>query len=220
MRWNGGDGVLTALLTGLGLGAFVAAQVGPVSLLCIRTSTRGGFRPGLAVGAGAALVDLAYAALGVAGAASVVTIAPIGLLLGLAGAVVLLVLGWRTLRSAVRLRHGGETGAEVATSSAALRTGLVATASNPLTIVSWAAIFGAASTAALVSGPADVGALLAGVGAGSLAWFALLAAVAARAGARLGVRALAGVDAVAGVGLVLFGGVLGVRTLQGADLGG
>lgn len=202
------------LLAGLGLGVFVAAQVGPVSLLCIRTSTRSGFRPGAAVGAGAALVDLSYAALGVLGAASVVQLTPVRLLLGLAGSVVLVTMGVRTLHAAFRLRLGGETDAEVTRPAAALRTGLVATASNPLTIVSWAAIFGAASTASLVHGAADVAALLAGVGVGSLAWFVGLAAVAARVGSRLGVRALAVVDAVAGAGLVLFGGVLGVRTLQ------
>jgi threonine/homoserine/homoserine lactone efflux protein len=209
-----------ALVAGLGLGAFVAAQVGPVSLLCIRTSTRSGFASGWAVGAGAALVDLGYAALGVAGAASVVQLTPVRLALGLAGAAVLLFMGLRTLQAAFRLRLGGESDAEVARPAAALRTGIVATASNPLTIVSWAAIFGAAATASLVHGAADVVALLAGVGVGSLAWFTVLAGVAAKVGARLGVRALAVVDAVAGAGLVLFGGVLGVRTLQEADLSG
>jgi threonine/homoserine/homoserine lactone efflux protein len=210
----------TALVAGLGLGAFVAAQVGPVSLLCVRTSTRSGFLPGWSVGAGAALVDLAYAALGIAGAASVVSFAPVQLALGLVGAVVLLVMGFRTLHAAFRLRLGGETEAEVSRPSAALRTGLVATASNPLTIVSWAAIFGAASTASLVHGPADVVEMLVGVGVGSLAWFTLLAGVAATAGSRLGTGALAAVDVVAGAVLMVFGGALGVRTLREADLSG
>lgn len=209
-----------ALVAGLGLGAFVAAQVGPVSLLCVRTSTRSGFRPGWAVGAGAAVVDLSYAALGVAGAASVVQLAPVRLVLGVAGAAVLVVMGLRTLHAAFRVRLGGETDAEVATAGAAWRTGVVATASNPLTIVSWAAIFGAASTASLVQGAADVVALLAGVAVGSLAWFTALAAVAASAGSRLGSRALAVVDAVAGAGLVLFGAALGVRTLREPDVSG
>lgn len=208
----------TPLLAGLGLGAFVAAQVGPVWLLCVRTATRSGFRSGAALGAGAALVDLSYAALGVLGAASVVQLTPVRLALGLAGTVVLLVMGLRTLHAAFRLRLGGETDAEVARPAAALRTGLVATASNPLTIVSWAAIFGAAATASLVDDAADVVALLAGVGIGSLAWFVALAAVAARVGSRLGVRALAVVDVVAGAGLVLFGLALGARTLQGSDV--
>jgi len=212
--------VTAALLAGLGLGAFVAAQVGPVSLLCVRTSTRSGFRPGAAVGAGAALVDLAYAALGVAGAASLVQFPPVRLALGFAGAAVLLVMGARTLHAAFRIRLGGESASEVARPAAALRTGIVATASNPLTIVSWAAIFGAASTASLVDSPAEAAALLLGVGVGSLAWFMMLAGVTSRVGSRLGERALVAVDVVAGAGLVLFGVVLGVRTIQDADLSG
>jgi threonine/homoserine/homoserine lactone efflux protein len=213
-------GVTAALLAGLGLGAFVAAQVGPVCLLCVRTSTRSGFLPGASLGAGAAAVDLAYAALGVAGAASLVQFPPVRLALGLLGATVLLVMGARTLHAAFRIRLGGESPAEVARPGSAFRTGVVATASNPLTIVSWAAIFGAASTASLVDTPAEAAALLAGVGAGSLGWFVLLAGVTARVGSRLGDRALAVVDAVAGAGLVLFGTVLGVRSLQEADLSG
>ncbi len=212
--------MLAALVAGLGLGAFVAAQVGPVSLLCVRTSTRSGFRPGAALGAGAALVDLTYAALGVAGAASLVQFPPVRLTLGLLGAAVLLAMGARTLHAAFRIRLGGESPAEVARPAAAFRTGVVATASNPLTIVSWAAIFGAAATASLVAGPADAAALLTGVGVGSLAWFTGLAGVTSRVGSRLGDRALATIDVVAGAGLVLFGAVLGVRTVQEADLSG
>src|SRR5919202_238204 len=58
----------TALLTGFGLGFLVAAQVGPIWLLCARTALRGGLAGALGVGLGAAIVDTAYASLGVAGA--------------------------------------------------------------------------------------------------------------------------------------------------------
>ena len=57
---------------GILLGGFVAAQVGPVSLLCMRTATRHGFGPAVAIGAGAATVDVVYAALGVLGAAALI----------------------------------------------------------------------------------------------------------------------------------------------------
>ena len=67
------------------LGAFVAAQVGPVSLLCIRTATRSGFGPAAAIGAGAATVDVVYAALGVLGAAALIQLEPVGLALGVRG---------------------------------------------------------------------------------------------------------------------------------------
>src|SRR5918995_7481016 len=100
--------VLPALLTGLGLGALVAAQVGPVSLLCIRTTLRYGAGPGLAVGAGAAAVDTVYGALGMLGAGALVTVAPVRVAMGAVGAVVLVVMGVRTLSAAQRVRLGLE----------------------------------------------------------------------------------------------------------------
>ncbi|HEX6419875.1 MAG TPA: LysE family transporter [Acidimicrobiales bacterium] len=205
-----------ALLTGLGLGALVAAQVGPVSLLCIRTTLRHGLAPGLAVGAGAAAVDTAYGALGMLGAASLVAIGPVRVVMGLVGAAVLGVMGARTLWSAHRVRLGLEVPSEVVTVASALRTALAATASNPLTIASWATAFAAASTASVVGGWGDGAALLAGIGLGSVGWFTLLTAGVALAGRRLGDRSLQVADVVAGAGLVGFGALLGVRSLREA----
>jgi threonine/homoserine/homoserine lactone efflux protein len=208
--------MLKALVAGLLLGGFVAAQVGPVSLLCIRTATRRGFGPAWAIGAGAATVDAVYAALGVLGAAALVQIEPVRLVLGLLGTAVLAWMGFRTLRDAWRIRHGGEDVFEVADAAASYRTGLIATASNPLTIISWAAIFGAAATASLLSSTPAAASLLVGVLLGSAAWFLVLAAAAAKLGRRLGRRVLLGVDVVAGFGLLGFAALLGVRTAQDA----
>jgi threonine/homoserine/homoserine lactone efflux protein len=206
--------VLNALIAGVLLGAFVAAQVGPVSLLCIRTATRSGFGPAAAVGAGAATVDVAYAGLGVLGAAALIQLEPVGFALGFAGAGVLAWMGVGTLRDAWRIRLGGEAAVEVVSASASYRTGLVATASNPLTIVSWAAIFGAAATASLLDSTAAAASLLLGVTIGSATWFALLALVASRLRSRLDRRVLWGIDVTAGVGLLGFAALLGVRTVQ------
>jgi threonine/homoserine/homoserine lactone efflux protein len=205
--------MLAAVLTGLGLGALVAAQVGPVSLLCIRTTLRYGFAPGLAVGAGAAAVDTVYGGLGMLGAASLIGFAPVRVGMGLLGAAVLAVMGVRTLWAAHRVRIGLEVPAEVVTPARAWRTAVVATASNPLTIASWATAFAAASTASVVGGWGDAVALLVGIGVGSLGWFAVLTAGVSLAGRRLGDRAVQAADVVAGAGLVGFGALLGVRTL-------
>lgn len=206
--------LLPALLTGLGLGALVAAQVGPVSLLCIRTTLRYGFAPGLAVGAGAAAVDTAYGALGMLGAGALVTVAPVRVAMGGVGAVVLVVMGVRTLSAAQRVRLGLEVPSEVVTPAQALRTSLAATASNPLTIASWATAFAAASTASVIGGWADGVALLCGICAGSIGWFAVLTTGVVLAGRRLGDRSLQVADTVAGLGLVGFGAVLGLRTAR------
>jgi hypothetical protein len=45
----------TALVTGFGLGLVVAAQVGPIWLLCARSVLRGRLLTGLAIGAGASV---------------------------------------------------------------------------------------------------------------------------------------------------------------------
>jgi putative LysE/RhtB family amino acid efflux pump len=206
--------MLPAVLTGLGLGALVAAQVGPVSLLCVRTTLRHGFAPGLAVGAGAAAVDTLYGGLGMLGAASLVAVAPVRIVLGILGAAVLVTMGARTLWAAHRVRLGLELPTEVVTPGRAWRTALAATASNPLTIASWATAFAAASTASVVGGWADGLALLAGIGAGSIGWFAVLTTGVALAGRRLGDRAVQAADVVAGAGLVGFGALLGVRSLS------
>jgi putative LysE/RhtB family amino acid efflux pump len=205
--------VLAALLIGLGLGASVAAQLGPLSLLIIRSTLRSGLRIGLALGAGVAVIDMSYAAAGAAGAAGVLSIEPLRLAAGIAGAVVLVYLGLKTLWSAFRIRLGGETSEELATPRRAFVVALGATASNPLTIASWAAVFAAASTAGAAHGTAVL-ALLAGVGLGSLAWMTLLTSGVAVARRFVGDRLLRAVDGLAGLGLLGFGGLLAFRTLR------
>jgi putative LysE/RhtB family amino acid efflux pump len=140
-------------------------------------------------------------------------VAPVRIVLGVLGAGVLVAMGVRTLCAAQRVRLGLEVPAEVVTPARAWRTSLAATASNPLTIASWATAFAAASTASVVGGWADGLALLAGIGAGSIGWFAVLTTGVALAGRRLGDRAVQAADVVAGAGLVGFGALLGVRTL-------
>jgi putative LysE/RhtB family amino acid efflux pump len=205
--------MIAALLIGLGLGASVAAQLGPMSLLAIRSTLRSGIGVGLAIGAGIAVIDTLYAAAGAAGAGAILSFEPVRLVAGIVGAVVLIYLGARTLWSAFRIRLGGETGEELATPKRAFVVALGATASNPLTIASWAAVFAAASTAGASEGTAVL-ALLAGVGLGSLAWMVLLTGGVSLAGRFVGDRLLRTVDGLAGVGLIGFGGLLAFRTLR------
>lgn len=207
-----------ALVTGLGLGVFVAAQVGPIWLLCARSSLRYGVPSGLGIGAGAALVDFFYAGLGVLGAAQLVRITPVRLGLGLAGAAFLCWLGARTVWQATRVRAGAEADGEVLAPRAAFRTSVIATASNPSTIASWAAIFSAASVGHVAESTADAAALLVGIGVGSFAWFAVLSTVAGRViRRRVSARALRTADILSGSGIAAFGLLLGWRTARSAQ---
>jgi putative LysE/RhtB family amino acid efflux pump len=204
---------MTALLVGFGLGFVVAAQLGPISLLAIRSTLRNGVYVGLAIAGGVAVIDTLYAAAGAAGAAGLLAIEPLRLAFGLLGAAVLAALGARTLWSAFRIRMGGESREELATPRAAFVTALAATASNPLTIASWAAVFAAASTAgAAAQGGSAM--LLAGVGFGSLTMMSLLAGGVSVARRRVGPRLLRAVDGAAGAGVLGFGALLAYRTLR------
>ena len=203
-----------ALLAGLGIGALAAANVGPIWLLCVRTSARFGWRSGAAIGLGASLVDLGYAILGALGAAALLQVAPFRIGLGLVGAAVLVFIGARTLRDAWRIRLGAELEGEVVAPSRALRTGLVATASNPLTILTWGAVFSGAAAANVAAGPASAVSFVLGIGLGSLLFHLALAGVAAALGGRMGDAALRWTDVVSGLGLIGFGTALGIRTLQ------
>lgn len=210
---------MSALTVGLGLGLLVGAQPGPVSLLCIRSVLRGPIATGLAIGAGAALVDALYALLGLAGAAALLEIDALRVALGIAGACVLAAIGTRTLWSAFRVRLGGEADEELATPRRAFLTAVAATASNPLTIASWAAVFAAASTASVAGVTASVTAsiaLLAGVALGTMTAFAALTCLVAALRARLGPRLLRAVETAAGAGLIGFAGVLAVRSARDA----
>ncbi|HWL37938.1 MAG TPA: LysE family transporter [Frankiaceae bacterium] len=208
--------MIAAFWTGTALGFFVAAQVGPVWLLCARTTLRAGFASGFGIGLGAAIVDLLYAALGAAGVAPLLTVPVLRLALGIVGGAVLVLLGARTLRTAFRVRLGAETPEETVSPRAALRTGLVATASNPLTIASWAAVFGAASAAGDDRTAAAAALLVLGVGVGSLAWHALLVAGMRVLRRRVGDRTLRAVDALSGGALVVGGAALGARAFRKA----
>lgn len=199
-----------AVLTGFGLGLFVAAQIGPVSLLIVRSVVRGNFRIGVAMAAAVALVDLGYAALGLAGVGRALQeTGSVRTVFGFVGAAVLIALGLRAMWIGFRARFGLETAEEVGTPRRAFATALAATAFNPLTIALWTAAAPAAVSGAHSS--TDTVALLIGVGLGTLTWYTCFAGAIALARKRVGPRLLAAVDVTAGAGIVAFGALMGYR---------
>jgi len=201
-------------VVGFGLGFLVAVQLGPMSLFLIRSTLRGGWWLGLAIGAGIALIDALYATAGAAGAAPLLAIGPARVVIGLIGAGVLLWLGARTLYSAFRVRTGGELESEVATPRRAFLTSLAGTASNPATVLSWAAIFAAATAAGAARSAGGAALLVAGVALGSLSWWVVLTTGIVGARRAVGERAMRIADIVAGLGLIGFGGALAWATVH------
>jgi putative LysE/RhtB family amino acid efflux pump len=205
-----------ALTLGFGLGFVVALQLGPMSLFLVRSTLAGGWYAGLAVGAGIALVDAAYAAAGAAGAAPLLAIGPLKTAFGLLGAAVILLLAARTLHSARKPRDADAGGRTATTPRRAFLTSLAATSANPATIVSWAAVFAAAGAAGAADSAARAALLVAGVGLGSLAWVSLLATGTAGAGRALGPRAIRIADGIAAAGLLAFGVALALHSVAAA----
>jgi putative LysE/RhtB family amino acid efflux pump len=205
-----------AAVVGFGLGFLVAVQLGPMSLFLIRSTLRRGWAIGLAIGAGIAVVDGLYSALGAAGAAPFLATPSLRLVGGLAGAAVLAWLGGRTLWSAIRVRGAHEVEGDVAGPQRAFLTALGATASNPATIASWAAIFAAANGAGAAGSAGGQALLVAGVAVGSATWVMTLATGTAVVRRAAGRRAMRAADVLAGVGLLGFGGALAYASLRDA----
>jgi threonine/homoserine/homoserine lactone efflux protein len=196
-----------SLAVGFGLGFVVAMQIGPMSLYLIRSTLRSGWAVGFAIAASIALVDAGYAAAGAAGAAPLLAIGPLRTALTLVGAAVLVWLGVRTLR---RAQDDPEVRAAATSPRRAFVNGIAGTAANPATIASWGAAFAAISATGVTSTASGTALLIAGVGAGSLAWMSMLATGTATARRAVGPRAVRVADIVAGTGLLVFGGVLAI----------
>jgi len=194
---------MATLLTGWGLGLSVAAPLGPINVATLQLGLSRGFARAWAFGLGAATIDALYCFAVFLGLAPLLIAAPwLRVLLFAAGAILLGRMGWNAWRKPIDLASGPEGGSASAWRS--YTTGVMLTAINPATILSWLAIGGAALSAV----PAGEGPLLiAGIFAGSALWFTALA-LGASAGRRVAnARALRIVSVVCGLALLGFAAV-------------
>jgi threonine/homoserine/homoserine lactone efflux protein len=204
------------VVTGFGLGLFLAAQVGPVTLLIVRSVLRGGraVAVGLAMAGAVALVDLVYATLGLAGVGQLLNGGAASLAFGLASAAILIAIGARTAYVGFRVRLGLEAIDEVVVPWRAFLTAVAATALNPLTIALWTVSFPAAAPNPAAASVPNALAILVGVGLGTMTWYGGFSTAVALARKRLGDRLLKAVDVASGCGLMGFGGVLAYRSIH------
>ncbi|MZP31098.1 LysE family transporter [Heliobacterium undosum] len=191
-------------LKGLLIGLAVAAPVGPIGILCIRRSLAEGWRAGFVSGLGAATADALYgciAAFGLTAVAQLLMQAAVGL--KWVGGAFLCYLGYQTFRS-----RPSETAVETkkSTLAAAYATTLSLTATNPATIISFAAIFAGLGMGS--GGGTGVGSALEmvlGVFAGSALWWMFLSSAVSLLRSRLDGHALVWVNRLSGTILLGFG---------------
>jgi len=169
-------------LRGLVLGFTIAAAVGPISLLVIRRTLAEGRVVGLASGMGVATADGTYGAIAAFGLTAVTELlVDWRRVLGLVGGAFLLWLAYKTFTSvpgeaaADTERRRGLPGAYLSM--------LGLTLTNPLTILSFAALF--VGLGVTGGDPAGATVLTLGVFAGSSAWWVLLTTVLAAFRSRL-----------------------------------
>ncbi len=191
---------------GFVLGFAVAAPLGPVGALCINRTLQRGFWVGLAGGLGTALADAVYGALAALGfAAFSAVLAQIDGPMRLFGGLAMIWLGWQGMRPKPP-RPAAEIGARDLLGTVGAT--FLLTIANPTTILSFALFFaglGLASTA----GPASALAVTAGVFAGSLAWWIILAGGVALVRHKVSDRFALWVGRLSG-GLILAFGLLAV----------
>jgi len=209
---------LALLMKSVFIGLSIAAPVGPIGLLCIERTLEHGRFVGLATGLGAAFADAAYGAVGALGLTAIMSLL-IGArtVLALAGGAFLVWLGVSTLSKARRVARAGGVDARAGPlgPGRAFATTFVLTLSNPMTIVSFVAVFASLAGAVGTPVPGAPVLMVAGVFVGSAAWWLMLTAVVASARRRLSERVLATVRAASGVLIAGFG----VWQLAGGALG-
>ena len=140
---------LIYLVEGAVIGFSLAAQIGPVGILCIRRTLEHGARYGLVIGVSAACCDMVYGIVAASGSRSSAAFRPHSL-----------------ADKAIKV-PGGHTWTFISTAL------LVFT--NPLTLFAFAAAFAVIGVKNIVGHPFSGLMLIVGVFFGSLTWFVLLA---------------------------------------------
>lgn len=188
-------------LRGLLIGLSIAAPVGPIGVLCIRRTLAEGRVAGLVSGLGAATADMLFGCVAGFGLTFISgVLLEQQLWLRLVGGLFLCYLGVRTLLSRP---------AEVAATAqgkgllAAYTSTLFLTATNPLTIFAFAAIY--AGLGAAVGNYGAALTLVSGVFTGSVLWWLLLSGGVSLFRAKFDALSLLWVNRVSGVVIVGFG---------------
>lgn len=176
---------IAILASGFGAGFLIAAQVGPIWLLCFRNGISFGFPAAFGIGLGAAIIDTLYCVLGALGAAVLLSAHSAQRVISILGALIISWIGMKTIISHRRVVARPEDAVLQKTPNfgSALRLSLLATASNPLTIISWVALLSAAGS--FISTTSGKVTFAFGVGGGSFLFFLTLSLVASYLGRRL-----------------------------------
>jgi threonine/homoserine/homoserine lactone efflux protein len=194
---------LQTFLSGIVIGFSIAAPVGPIGVLCIRRTLADGRLHGLISGLGAATADAVYgcvAAFGLAFISDLLVQQQVWL--RVVGGGFLCFLGARTIlaKPSQKPQNGKKLGLTGAYGSTFLLT-----ITNPVTIISFAAVF---ASLGLGSGAGNYGAaalLVLSVFLGSVAWWLILSGSVSFLRTKVTPRVLLWINRVSGAIILAFG---------------
>jgi threonine/homoserine/homoserine lactone efflux protein len=160
------------LLKGIILGFSIAAPVGPIGILCIRRTLNEGMFIGFASGLGAATADAIYGSIAAFGLTVISTfLIKQQLLIHTLGSLFLLYIGWKTLRTIPRADSICNAGQSVLMAYAST---FLLTITNPMTILSFTAVFAGLSTGVNQENYNLTILMVIGIFTGSMLWWLLL----------------------------------------------
>lgn len=198
-------------LRGLIIGLSIAAPVGPIGVLCIRRTLTEGRISGLISGLGAATADALYGSIAAFGLTFIsnILITQQGWI-RLIGGVFLCFLGLKTFlsppaRQAGHVKGHGLVGAYVST--------FFLTLTNPMTILSFAAIFAGLGVGSETANYLFAGILVLGVFIGSALWWLILSNGVSLMGKKIESRRLRWVNRISGIIITVFG-ILALLSLR------
>jgi len=194
---------LSFFIKGLIFGFSIAAPVGPIGILCIRRSLTSGWMAGLLTGMGAATADAIYGCVAGFGLTGIT-----GFVVGqrawiqLFGGLFLCWLGIRIFQSGTK-----EKPPVGAPGSAAMGylSALFLTLTNPMTILSFAAVFAGMGLGSIGAGHKAAGWLVAGVFSGSMAWWIILSSSSSLFNTRMNTKAMRWINRLCGAVIAGFG---------------
>jgi threonine/homoserine/homoserine lactone efflux protein len=194
---------ISFLLRGLIIGFSIAAPVGPIGVLCIRRTLTDGRISGLVSGLGAATADAIYGCIAGFGLAFISNfLVSQQIWLRLAGGAFLCYLGLKTLfakpsEQPVLAKRNDLHGVYAST--------FFLTLTNPMTILSFMAIFAGLGLAGTSRNYGSAGVLVLGVFSGSALWWFLLSGAVALFREKVNERGLQWVNRISGAIITGFG---------------
>ncbi len=189
-------------LKGILIGVAIAAPVGPIGMLCVQKSLRGGFLIGLSAGIGAAIADAIYGAIAASSLTFIMDfLLKKAVILNVLGSIFLCYIGIKMLLPHLRVKSIKDAQTSYLHT---MGNTFFLTITSPITVLAFIAIFSGIGLQP-THDYLDAGILVSGVFIGSIIWWVILAGIISYFRKSIDLDKLIIVDKFAGVVLLVFG---------------